>query len=68
MSEKTASPPPGDFSSGASLAAQLVKNLPDMQESLIQFLGREDPLGKGPTTLDRREYQVSERVCSSFRS
>ena len=30
-----------------SLGAQLVKNLPAMQESLVQFLGREDPLEKG---------------------
>ena len=31
----------------ASLVAQLVKNLPAMQETLVQFLGREDPLEKG---------------------
>ena len=30
----------------ASLIAQLVKNLPAMQETLIQFLGREDLLEK----------------------
>ena len=30
-----------------SLIAQLVKNLPAMQETLVQFLGREDPLEKG---------------------
>ena len=30
-----------------SLVAQLVKNLPVMQETLIQFLGREDQLEKG---------------------
>ena len=34
----------------ASLIAQLVKNLPTMQETLIQFLGREDPLEKGKST------------------
>ena len=28
----------------ASLVAQLVKNLPKMQEIPVQFLGREDPL------------------------
>ena len=28
----------------ASLIAQLVKNLPAMQETLVQFLGPEDPL------------------------
>ena len=32
---------------GASLVAQLVKNLPAMQETLVQFLGLEDPLEKG---------------------
>ena len=30
-----------------SLVAQLVKNLPAMQETLVQFLGWEDPLEKG---------------------
>ena len=34
----------------ASLLAQLVKNLPAMQETLAQFLGREDPLEKGKGT------------------
>ena len=29
-----------------SLVAQLVKNPPAMQETLVQFLGREDPLEK----------------------
>ena len=32
---------------GASLAAQLVKNPPTMKETLVQFLGGEDPLEKG---------------------
>ena len=32
---------------GASLMAQLVKNLPAMQETPVQFLGWEDPLEKG---------------------
>ena len=32
---------------GASLIAQLVKNLPAMQETLVGFLGQEDPLEKG---------------------
>ena len=32
---------------GASLIAQLVKKLPAMQETPVQFLGREDPLEKG---------------------
>ena len=32
---------------GASLIAQLVKNLPAMQETPVQFLGQEDLLEKG---------------------
>ena len=31
----------------ASLIAHLVKNLPAMQETPVQFLGWEDPLEKG---------------------
>ena len=31
----------------ASLIASLVKNLPAMQETLLRFLGQEDPLKKG---------------------
>ena len=31
----------------ASLVAQLVKNLPAMQETQVQSLGWEDPLEKG---------------------
>ena len=34
-------------SSWASLVAQLVKNPPAMQETPVQFLGKEDPLEKG---------------------
>ena len=33
--------------SWASLVAQLVKNPPALQETLVQFLGWEDPLEKG---------------------
>ena len=33
--------------SWASLVVQLVKNPPAMQETRVQFLGREDPLEKG---------------------
>ena len=36
--------------SGASLVAQLVKNLPTMWETWVRFLGWEDPLEKGRTT------------------
>ena len=35
---------------GASLIAQLVKNLPAMQEILVRFLGQEDLLEKGQAT------------------
>ena len=34
----------------ASLIAQLVKNRPAMQETLVRFLGQEDPLEKGMAT------------------
>ena len=33
----------------SSLVAQMVKNLPEMQETQVQSLGREDPLEKGMT-------------------
>ena len=35
---------------GASLVAQSVKNLPAMQETWVQFLGKEDSLEKGMAT------------------
>ena len=34
----------------ASLVAQLVKNLPAMQETWVQSLGQKDPLEKGMAT------------------
>ena len=37
--------------SRASLVAQLVKNLPAMQETWVLSLGWEDPLEKGKATL-----------------
>ena len=37
----------------ASLAAQMVKNLPAMQDTRVQSLGQEDPLEKGMTTHSR---------------
>ena len=42
-----------DITLWASLIAQLVKNSPAMQETLVQFLGQEDPLekGKAPTPV-----------------
>ena len=36
--------------SWASLVAQMVKNLPAMQETGVLSLGREDPLEKGQAT------------------
>ena len=35
---------------GASLIAQLVKNLPAVQETQVQFLGGQDPLEKEMAT------------------
>ena len=35
---------------GASLVAQMVKNLPAMQETQVQYLDQEDPLEKGMAT------------------
>ena len=43
----------GIYSHRASLAAQLVKNPPAMQETLVQFLGQEDLLEKGRATSSR---------------
>ena len=43
--EQTLPPAPG-----ASLVAQLVKNPPAMQETLVQSLGLEDPLEEGMAT------------------
>ena len=37
----------------ASLMAQLVKNLPAMQETQVQSLGHEDPLETGMATHSR---------------
>ena len=42
------------LNTGASLVAQMVKNLPAMQETWFQSLGQEDPLEKEMAT------------CSSF--
>ena len=35
---------------GTSLVAQMVQNLPEMQEAWVQSLGRKDPLEKGTAT------------------
>ena len=39
--------------SGSFLVAQMVKNLPAVQESQVWPLGREDPLEKGMVTHSR---------------
>ena len=39
----------GGKTTGASLVAQMVKNLPAVQESQVQSLDWEDPLRKGMT-------------------
>ena len=39
-----------DIKIGASLVAQMIKNLPAMQETQVQSLCREDPLQKGMAT------------------
>ena len=38
---------PQCFWGSETLIAQLVKNLPAMQETLVRFLGQEDPLENG---------------------
>ena len=38
---------------GLPLVAQMLKNLLPMQETWVQFLGREDPLEKGMATHSR---------------
>ena len=38
--------------------AQMVKNLPAMQESWVRFLGWEDPLEKGMATVEQRVQAV----------
>ena len=55
----------------ASLVAQIVKNLPAMQETQIWSLGREDPLEKGTAThscilawrITRTEESWRAKVC-----
>ena len=44
----------------ASLVAQMVKNLPAMQEMWVQSLGREDPPEEGPAT---RSSVLAQRIA-----
>ena len=60
--------------SGDSLVAQTVKNLPAMQETWVQSLGPEDPLEKGMATqiqysclerpMDRRAWWATVHVVA----
>ena len=62
--------------SWASLMAQLVKNLPVMQETWVQSVGWEDPLEKGKAThssipawrilRDRKESDTTEQLSLHF--
>ena len=58
------------FFTRASLVAQLVKNLPAMQETWVRSLGSEDPLEKGKAThssiLTRRGVSKSQTQLSDF--
>ena len=38
------------YTYGSSLVTQIVKNLPTMWETRVQYLGQEDPLEKGMAT------------------
>ena len=44
------------FSTWASLVAQKIKNLPEIQETWVQSLGQENPLEKGIATLSSCLY------------
>ena len=50
MLEKTLESPLDTKEIKPSLRAQLVKNPPAMQETLVRFLGQEDPLEEGMAT------------------
>ena len=61
---------------GPPLVAQMVKNLPAMQETWVQALGQEDPLEKGMSThstllawnipwtekIDQLQFMGSQRI------
>ena len=49
----------------ASLVAQVVKNLPTMQETWVRFLGWEDPLEKGNAARSRiLAWRILETIQS----
>ena len=47
----------------ASLLAQLVKNPPAMQETLVRFLGQEYPLEKGYAAAAAKSLQSCPTLC-----
>ena len=49
-----------------SLVVQAVKNLPAVQETRVQFLGREDLLGKGMATHSNRLLTWSGKSLQSW--
>ena len=62
---------------GASLVAQMLKNVPAVQETQLRFLGREDPLKKGMTihsiilvknSMDRGAWQAIVRGVTKSRT
>ena len=53
-----------EWLSRASLIAQLVKNLPAMEETPVQFLGWEDPLEKGKVTYSSILWRTPRTVQS----
>ena len=46
----------------ASLVAQMVKNLPALQETEVRSLGREDPLEKGMELLKAQCASLKETL------
>ena len=49
---------------GASLVAQIVKNLPSMQETQVRSLGQEDLLEKGMATrFSILAWRIPEETC-----
>ena len=51
---------------GDSLIAQLVKNLPAMQETLVLFLDREDPLAAAAAAAAAKSLQSCWTLCDTI--
>ena len=51
---------------GASLVAQMVKNLPAMQKMRVRSLGQEDPLEKGMATHSIILAWIALQCCVGF--